>query len=298
MVNIPAPNLAARSGDRARRIRSVVRRFHLFELEDQPWFPAVVRDLATDYLHFAQTATSLYKAMTPLIAEALEAAGTTHIVDLCSGGSGPLPAVVDELRTSGIHATATLTDLFPNLPAFEEAAATSGGAIQYLATAVDARHVPRELRGLRTLFNGFHHFRPADAKAILADAAAARQPIAIFEASRRSFRTLVPVLFMPLFVWLSTPFMRPFKWKRLLFTYPLPLVPVTCLWDGLVSQLRAYTVDELNELGRAAGAMEWRAGLRPFPRGPGQLTYLVGWPVTSPAQKTADSRGQIGARHE
>jgi len=282
MVNTREPNLAARSGDRAKPIRSIVRRFHLLELEDQAWFPASVRDLATDYLHFAQTATSLYKAMTPLIAEALNAAGTTHIVDLCSGGSGPLPAVIDELRASGIHATATLTDLFPNLPAFKEAATGSRGAIEYVSSPIDARNVPRELRGLRTLFNGFHHFRPADAKAILADAATAGQPIAIFEASRRSFRTLIPILFMPLFVWLSTPFMRPFKWKRLLFTYPLPLVPLTCLWDGLVSQLRAYTVDELHELGRAAGTMEWRAGLRPFPRGPGQLTYLVGWPVTSP----------------
>ncbi len=258
-----------------------MRRLHLLELEDQAWFPAVVRDLATDYLHFAQTATSLYKAMTPLIAEALEQAGTTHIVDLCSGGSGPLPAVLDELRGSGIHATATLTDLFPNLAAFDEAATTSQGAIDYVSTPIDARKVPRELRGLRTLFNGFHHFRPADAKAILADAASARQPIAIFEASRRSLRTLIPVVFMPIFVWLSTPFMRPFTWKRLLFTYPIPLVPLTCLWDGVVSQLRAYTVDELRELGRAAGTMEWRAGLRPFPRGPGQLTFLVGWPLAA-----------------
>jgi hypothetical protein len=279
-----------------------VRRFQLLELEDQAWFPAVVRDLATDYLHFAQTATSLYKAMTPLIAEALEAAGTTQIVDLCSGGSGPLPAVIDELRASGILATATLTDLFPNLSAFEAAAATSHGAIAYTKTPVDARNVPRELRGLRTLFNGFHHFRPADAKAILADAAAAEQPIAIFEASRRSFRTLIPVLFMPVFVWLSTPFMRPFKWKRLLFTYPIPLVPLTCLWDGVVSQLRAYTVDELKELGRAAGTMEWRAGLRPFPRGPGQLTFLVGWPMASAAASSArpvrDTDERIGERHE
>jgi len=27
-------------------------RLHLFELEDQPWFPGIVHDLATDYLRF------------------------------------------------------------------------------------------------------------------------------------------------------------------------------------------------------------------------------------------------------
>jgi hypothetical protein len=269
-----------------------VRRFHLLELEDQSWFPAIIRDLATDYLHFAQTATSLYKAMTPLIKEALEATGTTHIVDLCSGGSGPLPAVIDDLRASGIRATATLTDLFPNLPAFEQAASASNGAIGYMRTPVDARNVPRELTGLRTLFNGYHHFRPVDAKAILADAAVAGQPIAIFEASRRSLRTLVLVLVLPVFVWLTTPFIRPFRWTRLVFTYPVPLVPLTCLWDGVVSQLRAYTVEELKELGRTAGTMEWRAGHRPFPRGPGQLTFLIGWPVPATTEALAGTAGR------
>ena len=255
-----------------------MRRLHLLELEDQAWFPITVRDLATDYLQFAQTATGMDKTMTPLIRNALEVSNTRHIVDLCSGGSGPLVAVIDNLRQSGIETTATLTDLFPNLPAFERAASESKGAIDYVRTGVDARAVPRELKGLRTLFNGFHHFRPADATAILADAVRANEPIAIFEFSRRSLGTLIPVLFMPLFVWLSTPFMRPLTWKRLLFTYPIPAVPFTCLWDGIVSQLRAYTIDELRQLGRSAGSMEWRAGSIPIARGRGRLTYLVGCP--------------------
>jgi hypothetical protein len=256
-----------------------MRRLHLLELEDQAWFPAIARDLATDYLQFAQTATGIHKVMTPLIGEALAAAGLTHIVDLCSGGSGPLIAILDDLRQSGMPATATLTDLFPNLPAFERAASASDGAIDYVRAPVDARAVPRELNGLRTLFNGFHHFRPADAAAILADAARGAQPIAIFEFSRRSFGTLIPILFMPLFVWLSTPFMRPITWKRLVFTYPIPLVPFTCLWDGIVSQLRAYTIEELRELGRAADSMDWRAGTVTIARGSGKLTYLIGTPL-------------------
>jgi hypothetical protein len=259
-------------------VGSRLRRLHLLELEDQAWFPATVRDLATDYLQFAQTATGMDKAMTPLIREALAAGNTTHIVDLCSGGSGPLVAVINSLRQSGVDATATLTDLFPNLPAFERAASESKGAIDYVSTAVDATAVPRDLRGLRTLFNGFHHFRPADATAILADAVRANEPIAIFEFSRRSLGTLIPILFMPVCVWLSTPFMRPLTWKRLLFTYPIPAVPFTCLWDGIVSQLRAYTIDELEELGHAAGSMEWRAGAIAIARGSGKLTYLVGCP--------------------
>jgi hypothetical protein len=271
-----------------------VRRFHLFEIEDQSWCPATIRDLATDYLHFIQTALPLHRAITPLVREALDAAGTTRIVDLCSGGSGPLPAVIADLDQSGLKATATLTDLFPNLPAFEGVANGSRGMIEYVRTPVDARAVPRELIGLRTLFNGFHHFKPEDARAILLDAANARQPIAVFEASRRTFKTIVPVLLMPLFVWITTPFMRPFKWTRLLFTYPLPCVPIICLWDGLVSQLRAYTPDELRELGApAAGTMHWRAGYTPLVAGPGLLTYLIGWPSPVPSVEGARNAKQV-----
>src|SRR6266545_1271357 len=182
-------------------------RVHLFELEDQAWFPVAIRDLATDYLHFMQDAGDMHRAMVPFLEEALQGGRTTHIVDLCSGGSGPIPAIVSELRQKGKVVTATLTDLYPNVPALERAAAGSDGAIDFVAQPVDARAVPQELHGLRTLFNGFHHFRPADAQAILRDAAAARQPIAIFEVSRRSAVMIVPVLLVPIFVLLATPFM-------------------------------------------------------------------------------------------
>lgn len=255
-----------------------MQRRQLFELEDQPWFPAVLRDLSTDYLHFVQAAIGLHRPMVPIVADALRSAGTTRIVDLCSGGAGPLPLLVRDLSRQGLAVTATLTDLFPNITAFERTAAEADGAIGFSQQPVDARAVPRHLTGLRTMFNAFHHFTPADASAILRDAAMSHQPIAIFEVSQRSVRTLLSIFLTPLLVWATTPFMRPFRWERLLLTYPLPLVPLTCLWDGFVSQLRAYTPTELVRLGEAAGALEWRAGYLPFPRGPGRLTYLVGRP--------------------
>lgn len=256
-----------------------MRRFHLFELEDQGWFPATIRDLATDYLRFMQTAPAVHRGMLPFIEEALRAGSTTHIVDLCSGGSGPISAIVRDLRERGTTVTATLTDLYPNTPALEHIAATSHGAIDYVAEPVDARAVPPNLHGLRTLFNGFHHFRPPEAEAILRDAALARQPIAIFELSRRSAAMLGQVLFVPLFVLLLTPFIRPFKWTRLFWTYVFPLVPLTCLWDGIVSQLRAYTVPELRDMAARAGPMIWRADEPVMFITGARVTYLIGWPA-------------------
>jgi hypothetical protein len=141
--------------------------------------------------------------------------------------------------------------------------------------------VPSELTGFRTLFNAFHHFRPADAVAVLRDAAEAGQPIGVFEIPDRSPRTLIPMLVLtPLMVALTTPFIRPFRWARLLWTYLMPLVPLTCWWDGIVSQLRAYTAAELEALAREVrvDGYTWRAGHVPIGSTPGRLTYLIGQP--------------------
>jgi hypothetical protein len=256
-----------------------VKRFQLIELEDQSWFPAAIRDLATDYLQFVQTRFRFDRAMLPLVQRVMRDGGTTRIVDLCSGGSGPLLLLVKDLADAGMPVTATMTDLYPNVPAFKEIAGQSDGLIAFEPVPVDARDVPSRLTGLRTLFNGFHHLPPADARSVLHAAAAARQPIAIFEISERRWRTLLPILLTPLFVWLATPMMRPFLWRRLLWTYLLPAVPFTCLWDGVVSQLRAYSPDELRALCDGSAPMTWEVGQVPVINGQGRLTYLIGCPA-------------------
>lgn len=253
-------------------------RLHLVELEDLAWWPTVVRDLATDYLHFMESRFALHRPVVPLLEAALRETGARQLVDLCSGGAGPVPDLLADLRTAGLDVHAVLTDLYPNRAAFERAAATSGGTITFEAAPVDARSVPSHLAGFRTMFNSFHHFRPDAAQAVLGDAARAGQPIGIFEIPERSLRAVVPFLFTPLFVLLATPFIRPFHWQRLVWTYLLPLVPFTCWWDGLVSQLRAYTAPELEAHGTAASRQyEWHAGRVPIGALPGYLTYLIGY---------------------
>jgi hypothetical protein len=254
-------------------------RLQLVELEDQPWLPRLIRDLATDYLRFVEERFQLHLHALPILERALEAGGTTRIVDLCSGGAGPVPHLVRDLSARGVDVRATLTDLYPNVEAFQVAERGSDGRIEHRADSVDARTVPTDLAGLRTFFNAFHHFAPGDARDILQAAVDAGQPIAVLEVPERSLRSILPLLLTPLFVWLATPFIRPFRWSRLLWTYPLPAVPLLCLWDGIVSQLRAYRPDELRALAKATGdSFTWEAGVHRAPKVPGQITYLLGWP--------------------
>ena len=259
----------------------MIPRLHLFELEDQSWFPREIRDFATDYLHFIETKFSLHRAAVGVVGEALRASGAARIVDLCSGGAGPIPLLLRDLEATGQTVSATLTDKFPNLDAFERAARNSGNRIIFREESIDAVCVPADLQGLRTLFNSFHHFPEADATRVLLDAVHARQAIAALEIPERGLRTILPMLFFtPAMVAMATLFIRPFSWRRLLWTYLVPLVPLTCWWDGLVSQFRAYTPDELSELAGGVGTTDycWRAGKVPLGSTPGVLTYLIGWP--------------------
>src|SRR5439155_21664731 len=114
--------------------------------------------------------------------------------------------------------------------------------------AVDATSGPPALSGFRTLFSSFHHFRPEEARRILADAVRQRQGIGVFEATQRSAPAMLAMLLTPLFVLLATPFIRPFRLSRLFWTYLLPVVPIVALFDGVVSCLRTYTPTELRAL--------------------------------------------------
>ena len=81
----------------------------------------------------------------------------------------------------------------------------------------------------------------------------------------------------PLTVLLTTPFIRPFRLGRIIFTYLIPIVPLFVWWDGIVSSLRTYSVKEMNELVKSIDNQEifdWEIGK--LKSGPGVILYMLG----------------------
>jgi len=257
-----------------------MRRRQLIEIEDQAWCPRAVRDGGTDWLGFMANLTRAFDVVAPKIRRAMERAGTTNVVDLCSGGGGPWLTLERTLAESG-PVRVELSDLFPNIEALESLRDRSDGRCAFRREPIDATNVPAELDGVRTMFNCFHHFPPQVGRAILADAVRKRRPIAIFEGVDRR---ALPILGMPIqaaMVMLLTPFVRPFRWSRLLLTYALPLIPALVFFDGTMSMLRIYLPDELRELTQGiegSDTFDWDIGRLRIPRMPIGITYLVGTP--------------------
>ncbi|MFO0548125.1 MAG: class I SAM-dependent methyltransferase [Polyangiaceae bacterium] len=264
-----------------------MRRLQLLEIEDQPWCPRAVRDGGTDWLRFMADVTKAFNAIAPKIRGAMDATGTSAVVDLCSGGGGPWATLEPELAQTG-PLRVTLTDLYPNVEALAHVREETHGRASFLETSVDATDVPIELDGVRTMFNCFHHFEPAMARAILGDAVRKRRAIAVFEGVDRRW---LPIVGMPLqgaMVLALTPFVRPLKWSRLFFTYVVPAIPALVMFDGTVSMLRIYLPDELRELVRSvpdSETFDWDIGTTRVPmrrgsklKAPLGITHIVGVP--------------------
>lgn len=251
-------------------------RLHLFEFEDQQWFPGFLRNYLTDFLQFLSNATKLYRPVIPVIEKALRAGNTRTIVDLGSGGGGGLIWLNSELLKSMPDLKIILTDFYPNIPAFRFTT-TKASNFEFITTPVDARNVPAGLKGLRTQFLSLHHFKPADAQKILQNAVSSGSPIAIFEAQERSVPSLLAMLFSPITVLLLTPFIKPFKIGRIVFTYIIPIVPLVVLWDGIVSSLRTYSVQEMKDLVESLeGTENYQWAINRIKSGPGVILYLWG----------------------
>jgi hypothetical protein len=258
-----------------------MKRYHLFEFEDQDWFPDLLRRNMLDYLRFAITLTRVYHPVVSLLQRIIPATGPAEILDLCSGGGGGIIGVQQDLAAARQQPVRiTLSDKFPNLPAFAWIANQSRGAIGYESQPIDATDVPARFTGTRTVFSAFHHFKPEQARAILADAARKRVPIGIFEGAGKSYWEIAAaiLLFPPVFL-VVTPFIRPFRFSRLFFTYLVPLIPLCTIWDGCVSILRLYPPAQLRKLtaGIPSDHYTWEAGK--IKHKTGKVIYLIGYPV-------------------
>ncbi len=262
-------------------------RIHGFELHEQPWLPETLRSALTEWLRVLWEYSRAEVVITPLLQAAIVSSGAGRVVDLCSGGSGPILGIQAELARRGVQIPVVLTDKFPDRESLSALTLDYRRNVTACLHSIDAASVPEKLTGLRTLFNSFHHFRPQEARDILRAAWVDRQPIGIFEITARTLPKLAlcfPASFFSCFllIWRMRP--RRAIWWTL--TWVAPLIPFIVGWDALVSHLRSYTPSELYALteGLDDASWRWQQGRVAAPRGGVEITFLIGTPVQPPAR--------------
>jgi hypothetical protein len=258
-----------------------MKRIHLFEFEDFPWFPNWIREMMTRYIRTFHKILKTSDQLTPLVEKGLSYSSSPHILDLCSGSGGPMIEVLEKLKVKKEYENLklTLTDLYPNQNVIREIDRVGLKDVLYLKDSLDATKVDPELKGLRTMVSGLHHMRPNLAKLVLQNAKDSKQPILVFEISDNSppifiWWLAIPVAFITsLFV---TPMVRPMSVPQLIFTYLIPILPLFIAWDGAVSNARTYTPEDMEELikGLSDKNYQWEMG-KVQGRG-GNKLYLLG----------------------
>ncbi len=257
-----------------------MKRLHLFEFHERSECPRFLRDSVTETLGTGLRWLDMGSAVGPAFADFSRRAGCRRVLDLCSGSGMPAVLLLDWLRVHGEDMPQiVLSDLFPSHAALELAQKLHPEHLRFEPTPIDATAVPLNLdHDARVIINAFHHFAPAAAARIVADAVNKRQSLFIYEGFPRDLARFLPTGPAMLPALLLNPLMtRQQRIPKWLFTYVLPVIPLVATWDGIVSVLRIHDQAELRAMTRADDDYSWDYREVPYGRG-GRAVIFSGIP--------------------
>lgn len=268
------------TSDRSGAYASRFRRRHLIELHEQPWFPEVWRDLFRTGLGKAFVLFGLTRETSRVLAPFLVTHQPREVLDLCSG-SGECSCDVWQRALSEVEGgaqpacTLVLSDLYPDMQRWAE----SSPASRFVQAPVDARAIGDDLPRTWMMLNALHHFAPSELRAFLRGTARSADAFIAVDRAARNWREMFITIFVvPVAAAIITAFViRPFRLSNVLWSLIIPVIPLVALIDGIVSNLRSYTVEELRGLiAECPSSFAWEVDVSPGGRGVPRMTYIIG----------------------
>lgn len=255
-------------------------RVQLFEFNDSSWAPPSLRDVivesVTQSLEWGRSLAGLVAPFERFVATSR----AREVLDLGAGVGGPSRSLVRAIRRAGrVPPRIILTDLTPPLDAWKTLCAEHED-LDFEPEPIDATRIPPSLAHgrARMIINAFHHFPPAFAQQLLADAVATSSGIFIAEPFVRNPLRLLPLMATALVAFVATPFLtRRDRLQKALWILST-LGPLAALWDGVVSTLRVYSEADLRAMVAPLGdGFTWTYGRHRFGLG-GSGYYFWGVP--------------------
>ena len=146
---------------------------------------------------------------------------------------------------------------------------------------VDAENFKASEEGVYLSVNSFHQFSVDEARDILKQISQNKQPVVIVEGNNDSlWQVFGMMVIVPLTVLLTAPFVKPFRFERIFFSYIIPVLPFVTFWDGFMALFKLYAPKDLDELTASIKieGYSWRSGKLDNGRA-GKIIYLIGYPV-------------------
>lgn len=219
------------------------------QITNAKWFPNFLTLCVYEFMTWFVNKVNAAKPFIPVIEEGLQHADRIVVIDKrCGAGF----ATVDSLLNDKVKRVFVRSD---NFTASEE--------------------------GLYLSVNSFHQFSVNDAKDLLTQISIKKQPVVIVEGNNDSlWQVFGMTVIVPLTVLLTAPFVKPFRYERIIFTYIIPVLPFVTFFDGFMALFKLYAPKDLDELTASikTDGYYWRSGKLDNGRG-GKIIYLIGYPV-------------------
>lgn len=208
------------------------------ELEDYKWFPPILRNFQTEFIGFVVARFNIYDVFVKQLKSL--SLPLQPMTDLCSGSGEPAISI---FRKSNCFSQLILTDKYPNKLKFND------DNIFYESRSTDVLEMEFKQGTTYTMFNAFHHFDDADKEKITQKIQSAGATAFFVEILEPDLICLLKVIFATTIgsIFL-TPFIQPFSFKRLLFTYIIPINIITITFDGIVSVLKSRSVKQYQKI--------------------------------------------------
>jgi hypothetical protein len=208
------------------------------ELEDYSWFPSLLRNFQVEYIGFVAVKLNIYELFIDHLQTLPQPMQT--MTDLCSGSGEPAISI---FRKSGCFTHLTLSDKFPiSLKLNDE-------QISDEIQKIDVLKMEFKHGTCYTMFNSFHHFKDAEKLKIIHKIQKSGSDAFIVEVLQPTiycfFKIVITTTIGVLFL---TPFIAPFSFKRLFFTYIIPLNILTITFDGIVSVFKSRSVKQYQKM--------------------------------------------------
>ena len=227
-----------------------MKRKHIPQFTNQSWFPNILKVCIFEFMTWFVGKVNAAQPFLPVIEKGLQHTKNQQIINIKSNIG------------SGFETVKPL--LNPNIKTQE--------------TSIE--NILPKTEGLYLSINAFHQLNPVEAKNLLYKIAKNGQPLVIVEGNNDSLWQVIGMtIFVPLTVLLTAPFVQPFRFARLIFTYLIPILPVVTLLDGFFALFKLYAPADLDELTAdiLVENYNWESGKMDNGRG-GKIIYLIGSP--------------------
>ncbi|MGB5244612.1 MAG: hypothetical protein WBN50_13410 [Lutimonas sp.] len=219
------------------------------QISNSKWFPNFLTRCVHEFMTWFVIKVNAAKPFIPLIEEGLQHAERIVVINKkCGAGFETVDRLLDE---------------------------------KIKRVFVDADNFTASEEGLYLSVNSFHQFTLDEAKDILQQIAENKQPVVVVEGNNDSlWQVFGMTVIVPLTVLLTAPFVKPFRFVRIIFTYILPVLPFVTFFDGFMALFKLYAPKDLDELTTSikTEGYSWRTGKLDNGRG-GKIIYLIGYPV-------------------